>query len=262
MAIQNITQLQNLLPVRQTSHQAVSSTTSSFADRLETANSGASKMSVATDTIPLLQPDLPMVSYSSTVTTYSVGTARLLSADAITPDASASSVRPTTAEFCAKTGVDSKTACSLLYGVVGANKDYRDWAAIMASDDPLADTRASTAAMYTSALPYTPTDAHKPTANSILAQVGPFAFIQESTKRPPQLALLDGEGNLLRYAGYNSTSIKKNIYDFGFNISDLKTLAAELDAKGIAYKPGDMKNFEVMGTDFNDLVKEVLEGGG
>ena len=45
-------------------------------------------------------------------------------------------------------GVDSTTASELLYGVVGANTDTRDWDAIMASGDVVSAARQATAEMY------------------------------------------------------------------------------------------------------------------
>lgn len=56
--------------------------------------------------------------------------------------------RPTIGDFMNKAGVDFRTAASMLHGVVGSNQDTRDWAAIMASDDPLTASRQATYDMY------------------------------------------------------------------------------------------------------------------
>ena len=45
-------------------------------------------------------------------------------------------------------GVSFEDASSLLYGVVGSNRDVRDWNAIMASNDPLTAARVATGQMY------------------------------------------------------------------------------------------------------------------
>jgi hypothetical protein len=195
----------------------------------------------------------PLFTVSTSTVPHASGTARLLAADTLMPGASSATGRPSTAEFMAKTGVDNETASSVLYGVIGSNKDYRDWDAIMASADPLADARASTAAMYTGNLPYAPADAHTATQNNILAQAGPFAFIQGSGTRPPALYLLDSHGNILRPAGYNPPDILRNIRDFGFDITQLADIAAQLDAKGIAYRPGELAPPSDLGADFADM---------
>ena len=58
---------------------------------------------------------------------------------------------PNMREFMEATGVtDPNEASNLLYGVVGSNKDTRDWGSIMSSADPVAATKAATAQMYTS----------------------------------------------------------------------------------------------------------------
>ena len=58
---------------------------------------------------------------------------------------------PNMREFMEATGVtDPNEASNLLYGVVGSNKDTRDWGSIMSSADPVAAAKAATAQMYTS----------------------------------------------------------------------------------------------------------------
>jgi hypothetical protein len=47
-----------------------------------------------------------------------------------------------------QTGASFEDTVELLYGVVGSNRDTRDWNAIMASSDPLAAARSATAQMY------------------------------------------------------------------------------------------------------------------
>jgi hypothetical protein len=73
----------------------------------------------------------------------------------------------------------------------------------MASADPLADARASTAAMYNSSLNYTSADASKPNGD-VLAQSGNLAYVNlnmpkpwDSSQKTPTLVMLDGQGNQL-----------------------------------------------------------------
>jgi hypothetical protein len=58
---------------------------------------------------------------------------------------------PNMREWMDKTGITDPTeASNLLYGVVGSNKDTRDWGSIMSSADPVAAAKAATSQMYTS----------------------------------------------------------------------------------------------------------------
>lgn len=226
---------------------------SSFSILLDTATGLTANQTTTHPPAAPVSMASPLFAASTSTVPYASGTVRLLTAEALMPGASSAVGKPSTAEFMAKTGVDSETAASVLYGVIGSNKDYRDWEAIMTSADPLADARASTAALYTGNLPYAPADAHTPNQSTILAQAGPFAFIQESTTRPPALYLLDSQGNILRPAGYNPPDILRNIRDFGFDVAQLADIAAQLDAKGIAYRPGELAPPSDLGADFADM---------
>ena len=62
--------------------------------------------------------------------------------------------RPNMREFMDATGASSQDASELLYGVIGSNGDYRDWGAIMASDNPIDAARAATGQLYNSSLTY------------------------------------------------------------------------------------------------------------
>ena len=62
--------------------------------------------------------------------------------------------RPNMREFMDATGASSQDASELLYGVIGSNGDYRDWVAIMASDNPIDAARAATGQLYNSSLSY------------------------------------------------------------------------------------------------------------
>jgi hypothetical protein len=56
--------------------------------------------------------------------------------------------RPNMKEFMDATGADAATASELLYGVVGANRDTRDWSSIMSASDPIAAASRATGEMY------------------------------------------------------------------------------------------------------------------
>lgn len=77
----------------------------------------------------------------------------LLSTMATQPQAMATApkfagAKPNMKEFMDATGVDAATASDILYGVVGSNRDTRNWNAIFASQDPVTAARQATAAMY------------------------------------------------------------------------------------------------------------------
>ena len=57
-------------------------------------------------------------------------------------------------EFMSKTGATFQDATGLLYGVIGANTDLRDWEQIMSSNDPLSAARAATYQLYNSDADY------------------------------------------------------------------------------------------------------------
>ena len=56
--------------------------------------------------------------------------------------------RPNVKQFMDRSGAEFLDASELIYGVVGSNTDVRDWAAIMASADPISAARQATAQMY------------------------------------------------------------------------------------------------------------------
>lgn len=230
--------------------------TTSFSRILDTVtelnvNDAITSASVA---IPLVESDLDVV---NPVT--SAGAVRLLSADALASGASADSAKPSIRQFMDATGSDFDTASSILYGVIGSNLDFRDWNAIMASSAPLADARSSTAALYSSDLPYTTTSVQPIDEQDVLAKSGLFAFIKSPVEgHPSELWLMDSTGRLLRNAGFDPPSVLKTTRDFGLNLALLGDLAAQLDAKGIAYKPGELAPPSTMGTDYGDLARGGL----
>ncbi len=150
-----------------------------------------------------------------------------------------SSSKPNTAQFAAAAKTDTTTASSMLYGVIGSNQDLRDWAAIMASSNPLAAARAATAAMYNSgSTSYLASGATRPAGRAnttVLASYGNFTLYKEilpGNLINYVLALVDKNGYQLTSAA-NSGTLTKLITNFGFNKAELSVLQAQLDQKGI-----------------------------
>lgn len=140
-------------------------------------------------------------------------------------------VKPDAGYFAEITGVDEGTAMELIHGVVGSNKDTRNWQAIMTSDDPLSAVRAETAKMYNSGADYA--SAHnnnKLSPSSTLAKEGNFALeqvkLRDGTVGHQGLKLIDSQGMILRDAGKSAEQIQRNSWLFGFDTAQLSALVA------------------------------------
>ena len=151
-------------------------------------------------------------------------------------------LRPSAGYFAELTGVDVTTATDLVYGVIGSNKDTRDWQAIMTSSDPLTAARQATAAMYNGGGNY----ASASNRNTIseaekIAASGNFALqhviTSANTVAPQSLELIDSQGMLLRDAGRTPEQIQQNAWVFGFDTSALQSLVAP--AKALSPALGD-----------------------
>ena len=81
--------------------------------------------------------------------------------------------RPNMKEFMDATGADAATASELLYGVVGANRDTRDWSSIMSASDPIAAASRATGEMYAA-----------PAATQATQASGQYATIAPSSGAP------------------------------------------------------------------------------
>lgn len=164
-----------------------------------------------------------MLSANSSTSTTSLLTTAQLSAQS----------RPNIKQFMDKSGADCRDSCELVYGVIGANTDTRNWEAIMASPDPLRAAREATGAMYASASGER-ADAVYLSATDTLAQSGNFALRQakdEDGKIIDQgLKLIDSQGLLLRDAGTSAESIQRNAWLFGFDTQALDGLVAKASA--------------------------------
>ena len=161
--------------------------------------------------------------------------------------------KPDTATFMKATGADFSTASSLLYGVIGSNTDYRDWNAIMASDNPALAARQATGAHYNSDLPYTSGQGFKPSASQTLAASGNFAWLQVDSRE--SLWAMNSQGEALRQLPLSAPDILRASRDFGLDTAHLATLADQMDAKGVAYAPGALAAGSNHGVDLRALAQ-------
>jgi len=146
-----------------------------------------------------------------------------------TADASQAN-RPNVKEFMDRSGVPFLDASELIYGVVGSNTDVRDWAAIMASNDPVLAARQATCQMYRRTDIAPRTDATYMWTADTVAKEGNFAvrlLKDEDNKVVGQgLRLIDAQGLLLRDAGSSPETIARNAWLFGFDTQPLAKLTA------------------------------------
>ena len=153
--------------------------------------------------------------------------------------------RPNMREFMDATGASSQDASELLYGVIGSNGDYRDWGAIMASDDPIDAARAATGQLYNSGLSYemvnsasygTPAFADELAAKSLtdettLGKQGNFAL--HATDDTSSLMAVSSSGLLLRGAGSSQEQIERTAWLFGFSTEGLGSLADKAETAAL-----------------------------
>ena len=137
--------------------------------------------------------------------------------------------RPNVKEFMDRSGAPFLDASELIYGVVGSNTDVRDWAAIMASQDPISAARQATGQMY-GRTDITPrTDATYMGEADTVAKDGNFAVRllkdEDDQVLDQGLKLIDAQGLLLRDAGSNPETIARNAWLFGFDTQPLAKLA-------------------------------------
>lgn len=145
-------------------------------------------------------------------------------------------VKPTTSYFMEVTGLDYKTATSILSGVTGS-KDTRDWHAIMTSDDPLTAARQATAAMYGIDGSRTMQAPRPPAGDQVLARSGALTAdfnvsVDDDKIRQSKVgvSIYDAEGNLRRRAGSDSGDIARNAWLYGVSDAPLTDLADKVDA--------------------------------
>jgi hypothetical protein len=168
---------------------------------------------------------------------------------------------PNIAEFMERTGVDFKTAAFFLGGAIGRAPDMRDWAAIMASDDPLAAARRATGELlgpgeHSARIKSELEDmGYKPVAErDVVAHAGNFAVVDNGTSKAGQrlaLQIVDDNGHLGVPVEWDEDAIRNAGRDFGISLAPLADIAAQLDVKGVNFLPWQM----IPGTDISaDLV--------
>ncbi len=145
--------------------------------------------------------------------------------------------RPDIKTFMDKSGASFEDAAELLYGVVGSNTDTRDWQAIMASGDPVTAARRATGQMYGDPAREQREDAAYLGSSDTVARSGPFALRElkdeDGALVDHGLKLVDAHGLLLRDAGRDAASIRRNAWLFGMDLAQAAPLVAragELDA--------------------------------
>ena len=161
--------------------------------------------------------------------------------------------KPNLATFMEATGASASTANALLYGVVAGVEEYRDWGAIMASDDPVLAARQATGALYNSDLPYTSENAFKPTDRQTLASAGNFAWLDVNDRQ--SLWVMNNQGEAISQVPMSAPDILRTSRDFGLDIGALSTLADQMDAKGVRYLPGALHAGSDQGVDLRDLAQ-------
>lgn len=216
--------------------EAAAQGTESFAQSLQAAVATTADTDAA-----LVQNALPATSY--------------LLPEGAAPD---SEHKPSVAEFMKTTGTTFETATSVLYGVIGSNNDLRDWKAIMGSDNPLQAARQAVGAMYNSGLDFVSTQAQALLPEQTVAQSGNFAWIKQEARE--NLALVDGQGHMLRQLPLNEADIAQATQDFGFSAQDLNGLADQLDALNVKYQPGQVFSGSTFGADLRSIAQRIASG--
>lgn len=161
--------------------------------------------------------------------------------------------KPDMATFMQATGASVSTANALLYGVVAGVEEYRDWGAIMASDDPVLAARQATGALYNSDLPYTSDSGFKPTDNQTLASAGNFAWLDVNDRQ--SLWVMNNRGEAISQVPMSAPDILRTSRDFGLDIGALSTLADQMDARGVRYLPGALHAGSDQGVNLRDLAQ-------
>ena len=132
----------------------------------------------------------------------------------------------------------SSQASQMLYGVIGANEDTRDWPNIISSNDILKETREQTGAMY------------KP-------EVDVQSYFNDAGILTEQIAVIkENKGNTLRSLSNDTTSAEKELLNFGATKDSIPTNLEErinpekFDANLLAF----LKNFDNNPTSIQQVI--------
>jgi hypothetical protein len=132
----------------------------------------------------------------------------------------------------------SRQASEMLYGVVGANEDSRDWPSIMNSSDILSGARKQTGAMYN-------------------PEVSIQSYYNDDGIMTEQIAVIkDNKGNTLRSLSNDTTSAEEALLNFGATKESIPTNLEErinpekFDSDLLAF----LKNFDNHPTSIQQVV--------
>jgi hypothetical protein len=132
----------------------------------------------------------------------------------------------------------SRQASEMLYGVVGANEDSRDWPSIMNSSNILSEARKQTGAMYN-------------------PEVSIQSYYNDDGIMTEQIAVIkDNKGNTLRSLSNDTTSAEEALLNFGATKEFIPTNLEELinpekfDSDLLAF----LKNFDNHPTSIQQVV--------
>jgi len=157
----------------------------------------------------------------------------------------ARAARPNMREFMDATGANSQNASELLYGVIGSNGDYRDWGAIMASDNPIDAARAATGQLYNSNLTYELVNGVSYGTDDYAAELAESSLADETTlgkqgnfaihaaEDTSSLMAVSSSGLLLRGAGSSQEQIERTAWLFGFSTEGLGVLASKAETTAL-----------------------------
>ena len=138
--------------------------------------------------------------------------------------------KPTPLEFSRQTGLSYNKASDLISAASSYGHDYRNWAGIMSSGDPVSALRKANNAVYNSDLNHTPyarSEQYMP-EKDVVAANGNFAIV-EGQNGYKRLMLVAKDGLMLTQAGTHEDQIRANIERFGFNASEIAPLIAKVE---------------------------------
>lgn len=169
----------------------------------------------------------------------------------LTSDATESASKPNLVDFVAATSCDPLDAATILYGVIGQNRDVRNWENIMSASNVYDAALSATQEMYSSTLRFElmqnpifdPSDPEKP---AYLAEVGKYTINDDADRKGNfaleyaknendedvvNVNLVSTSGLRLRNVGGTYEDIERNIKFFGGNLDELMDLANQHEVK-------------------------------
>ena len=138
--------------------------------------------------------------------------------------------KPTDLEFSQQSGLSLSESSRLISAASSYGQDYRNWAEIMASGDPVSSLKKANNAVYNSDLNHTPYARSEQyiSEDDVVAANGNFAIVGGENGYN-RLMLVSKDGLMLTQAGTHEDQIKSNIERFGFDASQLAPLIAKVE---------------------------------